>query len=80
MAPLHHPSQPLPDPHLTTLNPPYYVTLNPQPSRMHAGAEVDVPVGASEVWLVGNEQVAFLSKPDLHEVPAGSITKQAAIL
>lgn len=29
--------------------------------------------------MVGNEQTAFLSRPSLDDVPAGSITKQAAI-
>lgn len=38
-----------------------------------------MPAGVTEVWLVGNEQTAFLSRPSLEDVPAGSITKQAAI-
>ena len=42
-------------------------------------AEVMVPAKASEVWLVGNEQAGFLYRPDLTQMPAGSITKQAAI-
>ncbi len=40
---------------------------------------MSVPPEATEVWLVGNEQSGFLSLPDLTDVPAGSITKQAAI-
>ena len=44
-----------------------------------AGAEMMVPAESSEVWLVGDEQVGFLSLPDLTQVPAGSITKQGAI-
>ncbi|GAX86296.1 hypothetical protein CEUSTIGMA_g13708.t1, partial [Chlamydomonas eustigma] len=44
-----------------------------------ARAELTIPDTSSEVWLVGSEQAGFLKAPDLKDVPAGSITKQAAI-
>ncbi len=31
-----------------------------------------------QVWLVGSQQQGFLSRPDLEDIPAGSLDKAAA--
>ena len=65
--------------HYPSLAFPAALLLMPPAALYAAGAEMMVPAESSEVWLVGDEQVGFLSLPDLTQVPAGSITKQGAI-
>jgi hypothetical protein len=47
-----------------------------------AGAELQVCdlKGSREVWLAGDEQVAFTQgRPDVRALPVGSLNKQAAV-
>ena len=44
-----------------------------------ARGELAIPLQQSEVWLVGNEQEAFLSLPVESLIPVGSINKQSAV-